>query len=262
MEVFEMEVSLPLSKPDLQNMLDLTNRCLHATRIDQISDAIDLLQAVVPFGRAALCVIDATAPPEACFKRWLTNNFDRRWVDIYLARGYHRIDPVIRYALQQDRPFTWRAAFDAVRLRDDLSLEFLDNARQFGLQDGAAHMVGTAGHGTCHTLLSVSLPRDDCPQQYLRILELALPHIHQAMYRVAPNCRDQFNCAQSVHLTPRESDVLRWVSTGKTAWEIAQILNIKERTVKFHLSGVFAKLDVVNRSQAVAKALRLGLIPG
>jgi DNA-binding CsgD family transcriptional regulator len=64
----------------------------------------------------------------------------------------------------------------------------------------------------------------------------------------------------TIELTARESEVLKWASIGKTCWEIAKILHISERTVKFHFGNAFAKLDVVNRSQAVAKALGLGLI--
>jgi DNA-binding CsgD family transcriptional regulator len=51
-------------------------------------------------------------------------------------------------------------------------------------------------------------------------------------------------------LTPRERDVLRWVSEGKTNWETAQILGRKPGTVKKHLQRVYRKLGVENRTAA------------
>jgi transcriptional regulator EpsA len=54
-------------------------------------------------------------------------------------------------------------------------------------------------------------------------------------------------------LSNRESEIMEWVCSGKTNVEIGLILNISSFTVKNHLQRIFKKLDVVNRSQAVAK---------
>lgn len=53
-------------------------------------------------------------------------------------------------------------------------------------------------------------------------------------------------------LTKREASVMEWVIKGKTTWEIAKILNISERTVKFHLTNTYAKLRVTNRTHATS----------
>ena len=65
---------------------------------------------------------------------------------------------------------------------------------------------------------------------------------------------------RDVHLTARELEVMRWTMEGKTAWEVSVIINISEWTVKQHLSNVIEKLHCVNKHQAVAKAIRLGLL--
>ena len=51
-----------------------------------------------------------------------------------------------------------------------------------------------------------------------------------------------------------------WVAEGKTAQDIATILAVSEATVVFHLKNAMQKLGVTNRSQAIAKAVLLGLI--
>jgi DNA-binding NarL/FixJ family response regulator len=63
-----------------------------------------------------------------------------------------------------------------------------------------------------------------------------------------------------VHLTEREKEVLTWVGRGKTSSEIAVILALSERTVNFHCDQAMRRLDVINRTQAVVKALSTGLI--
>jgi len=60
-------------------------------------------------------------------------------------------------------------------------------------------------------------------------------------------------------LTDRENEILRWVMEGKSTWDIAQILNITERTVKFHVDNIMKKFNAVNRAHAVAIALSMGI---
>jgi DNA-binding response OmpR family regulator/DNA-binding CsgD family transcriptional regulator len=58
-------------------------------------------------------------------------------------------------------------------------------------------------------------------------------------------------------LTSRESDVLLWLSKGKSNREIGEILGISPRTVNKHLEQIFVKLGVENRASAAARAARL-----
>jgi DNA-binding NarL/FixJ family response regulator len=61
-------------------------------------------------------------------------------------------------------------------------------------------------------------------------------------------------------LTPRELEVLLLISEGLHNSEIAERLFVTERTVKFHVSSILAKLGADNRTEAVALAARRGLI--
>lgn len=61
-------------------------------------------------------------------------------------------------------------------------------------------------------------------------------------------------------LTPREREVLELVATGATNREIAAGLYISENTVGFHMKHILAKLHLKNRAQAVAYAIRSGLL--
>lgn len=61
---------------------------------------------------------------------------------------------------------------------------------------------------------------------------------------------------QTLSLTSRESEVLLWISRGKSNREIGEILTISPRTVNKHLEQVFVKLGVENRASAAARAVR------
>ncbi len=56
-------------------------------------------------------------------------------------------------------------------------------------------------------------------------------------------------------LTERESDVLEQLLEGLTNKEIGRVLDVQEVTVKLHLRGIYRKLGVKNRAQAVARTL-------
>lgn len=66
--------------------------------------------------------------------------------------------------------------------------------------------------------------------------------------------------SQAFHLTEREREVLHWLVQGASNEEIAQRLYITVATVKAHLTAIFEKLKVTSRTQAIVKALKLGLV--
>jgi DNA-binding NarL/FixJ family response regulator len=61
---------------------------------------------------------------------------------------------------------------------------------------------------------------------------------------------------KTLSISERESEVLLWVSRGKSNREIGEILTISPRTVDKHLEQIFTKLGVANRASAAARAVR------
>ena len=82
--------------------------------------------------------------------------------------------------------------------------------------------------------------------------EKHLLRIHQPKIEKTP-----LHLQQHLPITKRESEVLYWVSYGKTSWEISQILNMSPRTVNKHLEQIFKKLGVDNRTSAAAISIRI-----
>jgi DNA-binding CsgD family transcriptional regulator len=87
-------------------------------------------------------------------------------------------------------------------------------------------------------------------------LEILRPHLG-TLYRLsaaAERARGMEDAALPESLTPREREVLRWVSAGKTDRDIGEILAISRRTVHKHLQHVYEKLGVETRTAAAMRA--------
>lgn len=77
---------------------------------------------------------------------------------------------------------------------------------------------------------------------------------------VAHHARPAAVAGEQIPLTSRELEVLQLVATGATNGDIARKLWVTEQTVKFHLSNVYRKLEVGNRTEASRYAYVNGLI--
>lgn len=94
----------------------------------------------------------------------------------------------------------------------------------------------------------------------------ALPGLHAAAFAPATWPEDELDGLVDelgdppVSLTPRETEVLTLAAHGHSGPEIAARLMLSPATVKTHFSNIHGKLEVPNRTAAVARALKLGVI--
>jgi DNA-binding NarL/FixJ family response regulator len=77
-----------------------------------------------------------------------------------------------------------------------------------------------------------------------------------------PNDADPADAADAADLTERELTVLAAIASGMTTKAISSELWISEHTIKFHLTNIYRKLGVPNRSGAVRYAFEHGLVAG
>jgi DNA-binding NarL/FixJ family response regulator len=71
---------------------------------------------------------------------------------------------------------------------------------------------------------------------------------------------DELDALSGEPLTPREIEVLELLAEGLANKAIAARLGISDQTVKFHVSSICGKLPAANRTDAVRRAIRRGLI--
>ena len=95
------------------------------------------------------------------------------------------------------------------------------------------------------------------------VLQLIVPFLYAAWIRSQPRESTRSESASVVSsgvLTAREREILTWIYLGKSNAEVGGILSISPLTVKNHVQKILRKLKVVNRAQAVGKALDAGII--
>ena len=78
---------------------------------------------------------------------------------------------------------------------------------------------------------------------------------------LSPVIARQLNCKMpTVELSPRQLEILNYVAKGFNNSEIASLVGVGRDCVKAHLSAAFSRLDASSRSEAVAIAIKLGIL--
>jgi len=191
----------------------------------------------------------------------LADRWPEQWPQIYSAKKYVMIDPMVRYLAHAQRPFRWReslAAFgkDAQRRRME---QMMVDAFGHGLEDGYIFPV----HGRNGILGSLSLAGKPVE---LSPVEIALFEAvaRKSFWRLL-ELKDEAQALETVlpadtPLTRREMEILHYLAEGMTSMEIGKVLKISNHTVDWYMNGLQNKLKAKNRQQAVALAFRHRLI--
>ena len=100
------------------------------------------------------------------------------------------------------------------------------------------------------------------PDDFASAIRQAFQHsIYLSRGQSAPAAPAPVSPAASPGLTRRELEILQLVAEGHSNAQLAKMLWVTEQTVKFHLSNIYRKLDVSNRTEASRWAQRQGLLP-
>jgi transcriptional regulator EpsA len=140
----------------------------------------------------------------------------------------------------------------------------------FAQELGRVSATQILAHGThdalgqaCGFYAFICVPGTLGPRQAY-LARLVTPFLHAAWMRTEVDGRakgsNPARREEARRITTREEEILRWVSLGKSNFEVGAILGISPLTVKNHVQKILRKLNVVNRAQAVGKALELRML--
>ena len=132
---------------------------------------------------------------------------------------------------------------------------------------GATRVIAHGTHDPSGQVVSLfvfaSSPESVRPRQDY-FTELLVPSLHAAWLRTQLTRNEggagPKAAAAPNPLTAREKEILGWIYLGKSNYEIGAILKISPLTVKNHVQKILRKLNVVNRTQALGKALELRIL--
>ncbi len=181
------------------------------------------------------------------------STYPAHWLERYFAHDYLAIDPLVRKVSQEMLPVVWTDELFASQPA------FWEEARAHGIRHGWA--LATHGKHMTSGMLSLARSEQAVTRSELADTEIQLVWLSHVVHGLIATMELRKLMPEPVReLTPREREILRWCSAGKTADEIGKVLGISERTVNFHITNSLAKLNVANKTQAVAKGLLLDMI--
>jgi DNA-binding CsgD family transcriptional regulator len=174
------------------------------------------------------------------------------WLELYLKEGYGHVDPAIRQCKYVVTPFYYLdARYDPES--EPWAAEVVRRASDFGLADGV--LVPIPAATGCIGNVWMGGHKLKPSWEYLPIIHLMGLY---AFHRVQGLCHTTKTAKPN--LTQREREVLTWIASGKSYWEVGEILKISRRTAEWHVHEACKKLGARTRAQAVTIAVRDRLI--
>ncbi|UPK31059.1 autoinducer binding domain-containing protein [Bradyrhizobium sp. 195] len=191
----------------------------------------------------------------------LISSYPKSWTRHYFREGYDSIDPVLQEPRNTRRMFLWDGR-EARSAKSTKERRLFDDALSFKIRTGLTVRIPSSQNQFAAFTLAVddrSLGLDRFIETSQDMLEtVALNYHAHVSARIG---RASIVGGMESSLTQRERQCLAWISDGKTMQDIAALLGIKPRGVKFHLDNARRNLAALTLSHAVALALRQKLLP-
>jgi DNA-binding CsgD family transcriptional regulator len=178
------------------------------------------------------------------------------WAQHYIARGYLRIDPVIQGCFQRFHPVEWKRLDWSGKAARALLAEAIEYG--LGNQGYSVPLRGPNGQFALFTVNDTCADdawREFCENNARDILMVAHYFNRKALEFEKPEDEKV-----PKPLSPREADALTFLALGYSRAQIAEMLDISEHTLRVYVESARFKLGAMNTTQAVARALSLGLI--
>lgn len=254
--IFHDEIK-KLTKKELGEMLEFVDYSLNITQEEgAFCELINRIKTLIPHDFAICGLVEVENKSLSKIKEVVNVSYPKEWMKVYFKNNFQVTDPIMRTHFSTFKPQIWSKTYQR---NSDIDLKFLSAAQDFGLSEGLTYGIFEP-KDSIGTIISFAGSSIEPSNQQVTCLKIIVPYIHQTAIRVFRKKTILKETGISLPLSAREIDVLKWVKSGKTNWEISAILNISERTAKFHVINIIRKLNASTRGHAVAKALELEII--
>ena len=185
----------------------------------------------------------------------LVLTYPESWIKHYTSENYFAFDPVVRRGFASAIPLDW----DTLDQKAPYTKKMFGEAAEAGLgKHGMSFPIRSANGSPA--LVSITSNAGDREWKEDKILiardfQILAHYMHGKFNKLFGIVQDY-----KIRLAPREIEVLQWAAEGKTNDDIATILNLSERTVRLYLDTARHKMNCLNKTHAVAKAMSLGMI--
>ncbi|HEX8168589.1 MAG TPA: LuxR family transcriptional regulator [Beijerinckiaceae bacterium] len=225
-----------------------------ATNFDELGVAVSKLLKSYNLKHAVYHVLRMPAAEQESPLLLLT--YPQEWIDRYFQKRYMKIDPVVKEGERSILPVDWsRLDRSPSPIRN-----FFGEAEDAGLgRHGLTFPIrGALGDSAIFSITSNADDKewDSSKLYYLRDMQVLGNYIHAVAMRLSGVKTPDY----IVRLSRRERECLQWAAVGMTISTTADRLCLSDRVVRGYLDSARHKLDCLTKSQAVAKAISLGII--
>lgn len=190
--------------------------------------------------------------------RWTT--LPRAWSASYQREAYVALDPRLTPARRHLAPYVWNARECAADWRVQ---RFLDDAGRNGLAGGIVISLYDGAARWATVTFDVGSAGADA-----RLRDRIAPHVGNLLLIAIAlhGCIAKWPRARAARhrehrgLSFRERDCLSLAARGLTSADIGERLSVAERTVNFHFRNIKTKLGAINRPEAIARGILLGIL--
>lgn len=219
-----------------------------------VDHAFETLEVVVRALGFEYCAYGMRFPlPDAKPRTLMLNNYPPDWQRRYADAGYLKTDPTVRHGLRSREPLVWGDEVFAS------APALWSEAQQAGLRFGWAQS-SLDSQGVCG-MLTVVRGSEPLSKTELAAKDLLLRGLaNRAHLTLGEILRRELMPSRALALSAKEIEVLRWQAAGKTAAEIAEIMELALDTVKFHTRRATTKIGAPNKTAAAVRAAMLGLL--
>ena len=251
------------SDREILDLYAVTKACYGIQNLTEFREFISTkLRQVFPHESAACCIVET---PNNRMLRLINVDFPSEYLH-GVIRPNQEIQSPISLWLRQQTPLLVKVD----EVNELLVPGWAGLARKNGIQNIASHGLIDIG-GNFFSYFAFAGVHPTVLEKYKELLSCIVPHLHIMLVRQLFHSRGLasnnfgshdhdsnaplngvsfLKSTDSQHnLTPRESQVLAWICSGKTNWEISRIVKISENTVKNHVQNIYKKRGEKRRGE-------------
>ncbi|WP_203154566.1 helix-turn-helix transcriptional regulator [Methylobacterium aquaticum] len=227
----------------------------HIEAARTLGDLCDVIHTLRErFGLAHVAYHAMVLPDGNLLDPIVLQTYDRKWVDRYIAKNYHRIDPVLQEVWKGFLPIDW-SMID----RTSTSVQhFFGEAETYGVGSrGLTFPIRGPGGERAVLTVTTNLPEPEWHSRrlsYMRDFQLLAQFFHDRAINLAGGRPKR--CL----LSAREAESLRLAAAGRHIKQIADELQISVSAIQLYLRNARRKLGCASLTEAAVKAGRLDLL--
>lgn len=176
------------------------------------------------------------------------------WHTFYLAEQYNKIDSTLSFVYQNHLPIYWNLRQQLLQASTQEERKMREDSIAFGAEEGLSIPIH-GPHNNFAILLLVQMQNQRCHLKELSAQHTFLVAAHLYYHYLQSQLLNEIREENTFGITARETQCLLLIAKQYTVKEMAQSLEVSERTINFHIQKINHKMGTKNKYQSLAKAL-------